>query len=154
MSLMDTIKAIIADIDPETPDIQVAEEVVRQYRTLDELRMATFRLVVDEVRRRRRIWDRNIQMGAFRLAGTGLVELGETLDNDRAEYMTTRVWVPKEGMVVVGEMTIDQHRRRIKWLEGQKFSLDQDIEFHNSCISRIMAAGVDCLNDVDMAMAS
>jgi len=154
MTLTETIKAIVADIDPGTADLEVAWQVVASYATAAAYRQATFRLLVDEVRRVRRGMDRAIQMACFAATGSAAEQERAVGPADREDYLRTRVWVPRIGFLLVGQMTVEQHQARIEWLEGQRHSLSQDIAFHNDCVRRITEAGAACLDEVEMAVVA
>lgn len=67
---------------------------------------------------------------------------------DRIELLGRSVYVPGEGSLRWGELTVDHHRARIAMQEKEKRGLERSIALHEQAIAEIEAVpGAECLFD-------
>lgn len=148
--LREVIKETIAAVDPLCTDERLAMMVAQRFATFKAYREATWPLLVDEIRRRRRLADFNEQPVAR--AALRQVRIEGAIPSDpteeRTEWLRMRLLVPGREAVLFVDATVEDHQARIAYLLSLRNGIDSSIELHRQAIEIIEQRHVSRLSDL------
>jgi hypothetical protein len=128
-------------MDPTTLAEQVIDVIVLSER--DSVQRWLMPIVLDEVRRRRRLATLEIEVRVDQ-------ELADGVDPcaARKQLIGEHFWTPADGLVPWLTATVEQHAEKAVYQRSRAEPLIVDAERHEAAIAEIEAAGVKCLRDL------
>lgn len=152
---MSSLREIIMEawrVTPEAEPEDIAAAVIGSARTRKDLAELVFPAVRDQSVFVRRALVRRDESAAFSQLGSDTLERpaddADPIDARRRLLHTTAYAGHDSGYVTWGQMTADQHRERIDFLERKMWGIDRTVRHHRAAVKLIEEAGVACLDDL------
>lgn len=136
------------------------EAIATDIQTKRTYKKLTWRLLVEEIRRVERDQQRHaevVYIDAVKRSDDEprLLPADEEPPPDPHAQLKTMLkesrWVPDEGYVAIGEMTVEQHRKRAEHFRKLAAGNMRTASLHDQWAADIIAAGATCLNEIEEA---
>lgn len=152
---MSSLREVLMEAWRAAPDAEpegIAAAVIGSARTRKDLAELVFPAVRDQSVFVRRALVRRDESAAFSQPGSDAIERPadavDPIDARRRLLLTTAYAGHDSGYVTWGQMTADQHRERIDFLERKMWGIDRTVRHHRAAVKLIEEAGVSCLDDL------
>lgn len=152
---MSSLREIIMEAWRAAPDAEpegIAAAVIGSAKTRKDLAELVFPAVRDQSVFVRRTLVRRDESTAFshptpETQASGADDVDPT-DARRRLLLMSAYAGHDSGYVTWGQMTADQHRERIDFLERKMWGIDRTVRHHRAAVKLIEEAGVSCLDDL------
>lgn len=152
---MSSLREIIMEAWRATPEAEpedVAAAVIGSARTRKDLADLVFPAVRDQSVFVRRALVRRDESAAFSQvdaeAHQPIADAVDPTDARRQLLLLNSYAGHDSGYVTWGQMTADQHRERIDFLERKMWGIDRTVSRHRAAVKLLEEAGVACLDDL------
>lgn len=152
---MSSLREVLMEAWRAAPDAEpegIAAAVIGSARTRKDLAELVFPAVRDQSVFVRRALVRRDESTAFSQIDPDTDRLSadavDPIDARRRLLLTTAYAGHDSGYVTWGQMTADQHRERIDFLERKMWGIDRTVRHHRAAVKLIEEAGVSCLDDL------